>query len=165
MKVYLCLLLGSLCAMAETFPTLTTKNLSGTQVTLPAGFSGQKNLVLIAFEREQQKDVDTWLKVLPQLQQAHPTMAYYELPTIKRMNGMVRFFIDNGMRGGIKDQQQRARTMTLYIDKEPFKKALNLPAEDRIYALLLDKSGTVIWRSEGLYDEAKGKALAAALAK
>jgi len=92
-------------------------------------------------------------------------MAYYELPTIKRMNGMVRFFIDNGMRGGIKDQQQRARTMTLYIDKEPFKKALNLPTEDRIYALLLDKAGSVIWRSEGLYDEAKGKALAAALAK
>ena len=151
--------------MAETFPTLTTKNLSGNQVTLPAGFSGQKNLILIAFERDQQKDVDTWLKVLPQVQKDHPTMAYYELPTIKRMNGMVRFFIDNGMRGGIKDQQQRARTMTLYIDKEPFKKALNLPTEDRIYALLLDKAGTVIWRAEGLYDEAKGKALALALAK
>ena len=151
--------------MAETFPNLTSKNLSGNELKLPAGFSGEKNLVLIAFERDQQKDVDTWLKVLPQYQQAHPTMAYYELPTIKRMNGMVRFFIDNGMRGGIKDQQQRARTITLYIDKEPFKKALNIPSEDRIYALLLNKSGTVIWRAEGLYDEAKGKALAAALAQ
>jgi hypothetical protein len=151
--------------MADTFPTLTAKNLAGTELQLPSGFSGQKNLVLIAFERDQQKDVDTWLKVLPALAQAHPTLAYYELPTIKRMNGMVRFFIDNGMRGGIPDKQQRARTITLYIDKEPFKKALNIPSEDRIYALLLDKSGKVLWRADGLYDEAKGQALTAALAQ
>ncbi len=39
--------------MAETFPNLTSKNLSGNELKLPAGFSGQKNLVLIAFEREQ----------------------------------------------------------------------------------------------------------------
>ena len=128
-------------------------------MTLPRDFAGQWNLVLIAFLREQQKDVDTWLKALPGVQKDHPRLAYYELPTIKKMSGMTRWFIDTGMRGGIPDPQQRARTITLYIDKEPFRRALALPSEDRVYGLLLNKSGEVVWRAEGLYDEAKGSSL------
>ena len=92
-------------------------------------------------------------------------MRYYELPTIKGMNRMVRWFINNGMRGGIPDKDQRARTITLYIDKEPFKKSLGLGSEDQIYAVLIDKSGKVIWNEAGLYSEIKGKSLEAALAR
>ena len=80
------------------------------------------------------------------------------------MNGLVRFFINNGMKGGIPDKQQRERTITLYIDKEPFKKALGIVSESTIYAFLIDKSGKVLWRQEGLFTEAKGKSLEAALA-
>ena len=34
MKAYLWILLGSLCTMAETFPSLTSKNLSGTELNI-----------------------------------------------------------------------------------------------------------------------------------
>ena len=141
------------------FPSLKAANLDKQELQLPAGFSGELNLVLVAFKREQQRDVDTWLKVLPQVQHEHPGLAYYELPTIARLNALARWFIDNGMRGGIPGKAQRARTVTLYIDKDPFKKALEINSEDRIYALLLDKTGAVVWRADGAYDEAKGKSL------
>ena len=75
------------------------------------------------------------------------------------------WFINNGMRGGIPDKEQRARTITLYIDKEQFKKSLGLGSEDQIYAVLIDKSGKVIWNEAGLYSETKGKSLEAALAR
>ncbi len=147
------------------FPSLTFANLNGQEVSMPGGLAGERsNLVLVAFLQEQQKDVDTWLKPLPAIQQAHPWFRYYELPTIKRMNGLVRFFINNGMKSGIPDKQQRERTITLYIDKEPFKKALGIVSESTIYAFLIDKSGKVLWRQEGLFTEAKGKSLVAALA-
>ncbi len=148
-----------LIAQGEIFPPLRASNLEKTELDLPAAFEGEVNLVIIAFERGQQKDVDTWLKALPGIQKSYPRLAYYELPTIKRMNALTRWFIDNGMRSGIPGEKQRARTVTLYIDKAPFKKALNIASEDRIHALLLDKAGTVIWRESGPYSPDKGTSL------
>jgi hypothetical protein len=141
------------------FPKLKASNLSKQELTLPRDFSGEWNLVLIAFQREQQREVDTWLAALPKVKLEKPSLAYYELPTIKRPNSMTRWFIDSGMRRGIPDQQQRDRTITLYIDKEPFEKALAITSENQIYALLLNKSGAVVWRAEGTYDETKGASL------
>ena len=119
--------------------------------------------MLVAFQRSQQRDVDTWLKELPRIQSlvqsSNPGFAYYEIPTIARLNAMARWFIDNGMRGGIPDKYQRVRTITLYIDKAPFENALAIPSEDRIYALQVTKSGDVLWRAEGVYSEDKGKQL------
>ncbi len=131
---------------------------------MPGGFAGDRNLLLIAFQREQQADIDTWLKRMPPVLAAHPSMRYYELPTIQKGYKMVRFFIDNGMRGGIPDKQQRARTITLYIDKEPFKKALEIQSESTVYAVLIDKAGKVLWRESGRANESKVQALEAALA-
>lgn len=150
-------------AQEPRFPNLKASNLNRVSVEMPGGFEGERNLLLIAFVQKQQADVDTWLKAMPEIAQRHRTLRYYELPTISKLNPVARFFIDRGMRGGIPDPQQRARTITLYIDKEPFKKAVGLGPEDRIYALLIDKSGRILWREEGLFTEAKGKSLEAAL--
>ncbi|MDR3747630.1 MAG: hypothetical protein P4M04_05705 [Acidobacteriota bacterium] len=61
------------------------------------------------------------------------------------MNPLTRWFIDSGMRRGIPDPNARARTITLYIDKKPFEQALQLPTEKTVYALLVDRSGKVLW--------------------
>ena len=75
------------------------------------------------------------------------------------MNAFTRWFIDNGMRRGIPDKQARKRTITLYIDKKPFEDALQIPSEKTIYAILIDRQGKVLWRSEGTFDEHKGTGL------
>lgn len=152
-----------LMAADARFPALEANDLNGRQIAMPGGFAGERNLVLVAFLQKQQKDVDTWLAPLAAVQQAHPGFRYYELPTIKRMNGLMRFIIANGMRGGIPDKGQRERTITLHIDKEPFKKALGIESESTIHALLIDKAGQVLWRAEGLYTAAKGESLVAML--
>lgn len=132
-----------------TFPTITASNLSGEKITFPSGLKGETNLVLVAFQRDQQKDVDTWLAELPGIVATHPSLAYYEVPTIDRLNPMVRWFIDSGMRRGIPDKAQRARTVTFYIDKKPFKTALGIDSENTIYAFLVDRQGTVHWQASG----------------
>ena len=163
------LMIPALATAAESpaFPPLKAENLNGVIMNMPSEFEGEVNLLLIAFLQKQQADVDTWLKPLPSIAKAHPKikMRYYELRAIKGMNRMVRWFINNGMRGGIPDKDQRARTITLYIDKEQFKKSLGLGSEDQIYAVLIDKSGKVIWNEAGLDSETKGKSLEAALAR
>jgi hypothetical protein len=79
----------------------------------------------------------------------YPELRYYELPTIARLNPVTRWFIDRGMRGGISDPAARAATITLYIDKEPFRRALGIEGERTITVLLLDARGRVVWRTEG----------------
>ncbi len=145
------------------FPSVTGSNLQRKKLDLPEGFEGKLNLVLIAFQQWQQSQVDTWIPIARQLEEAHPALRYYELPTIQRLNALARTFINEGMRAGIPDPVARERTITLYVDKDAFKQALQLPREDDIYVLLLDREGRVLWRAEGILTQEKGESLAAAV--
>ncbi len=145
------------------WPSLEGSDLNKRKIQLPGGLAGELNVLLVAFQREQQNDVDTWLPLLPALMKAHPKLAYYEIPVISRSNSLLSWIIDNGMRGGIPDKQQRARTITLYLDKKPFLKTLEISSEDRIYILVVNKNGKVLWRTEGVASQEKLESLEAFL--
>jgi len=148
---------------AAHFPKVKASNLEKRDFNLPADFEGDRNLLLVAFEREQQKDVDTWLREMKQFESLDPVFHYYELPTIQRPGAFMRWFIDTGMRHGIPDRKARERTITLYLDKAPFCDALHIADQTKIYAFLVDREGKVLWRSEGVFDETKGSSLRSAL--
>jgi hypothetical protein len=141
------------------FPTIHAQNLEGREFTLPAGLEGEQNVVLIAFQRHQRQAIDSWLPLLTELSQANPAFKYYELPTIDRGNPVFRWWLDNTMRAGIPDKQARASTITLYLDKKAFRTALQLPDEERIYLLLINREGKVLLHIEGPWTEAKGHKL------
>lgn len=145
------------------FPTVTSENLEGRTLTLPADFAGDRNVVFVAFLMQQQKDVDTWGPWLRQTLPKHPGSDFYEIPTIQRMVAPMRWVITRGMRGGIPDRAVRERTVTLYIDKAPFKAALGITAESAIHVLLVDRAGRVLWRTTGPFTPAKAAELERAL--
>lgn len=145
------------------FPSVIGSNLHRQKLTLPEDFKGEQNLVLIAFQQWQQAQVDTWIPFARQLEETHPEVRYYELPTIRRLNALYRTFVNEGMRSGIPDPVARERTITLYLDKDRFRQALQLPSEDHIFVLLLDRQGTVMWRTEGAFAQDKGESLEAAV--
>jgi len=137
------------------FPRVTGLNLSRRAFHLPEDFEGELNVAIVAFKQRHQLDVNTWLPAVRDLAARHEGLRYYELPTIHSMNPVARSFIDNGMRAGIPDLDARAATITLYLDKAEFRRALDLPTEDRIYVLLVDREGNVMWRAEGRHSEAR----------
>jgi len=141
------------------FPELQSSNLQGRLFHMPGDFEGARNLLLIAFERHQQSNLDTWLHEMKRFEEIDPQFRYYELPTISRMNPVTRWFINSGMRRGIPDKKARERTITLYIDKKPFENALEIHSEKTVYAILVDREGNVLWRADGDFDEAKGESL------
>jgi hypothetical protein len=132
------------------FPKVSGSNLEGKIVNIPEDLTGAKRLLIVAFKREQQKDVDTWLDATKKLLSKHNNFAVYELPTIKEMNLFLRFNINNGMRYGIPSQEQRERTITLYLDKEKFKDSLSIKSEEFIYAYLINQKHEIIWQAKGL---------------
>ena len=141
------------------FPFVRSENLEGRRFTLPSDLEGVYNLLFIAFQREQQIDIDSWIPFAKQQVKEYPSLAYYELPTIYRGNPFFRWGLNTGMRMGIPDKKAREVTITLYIDKQAFRKALNIPDEERIYVLLVNRKGEVLWRVEGPFSEEKGRDL------
>lgn len=144
---------------SEIFPVVHGMNLEGDKMILPQDLKGTLNLVIIAFKREQQNDVDTWIKALEVYVQDNPNVKLYELPTLKTFNMLMRLNINNGMRYGIANKQSREQTITLYVDKKSFKSRLLIPNEDRIQILLLNNAGKVFWRTSGPASQEKINAL------
>ena len=142
------------------FPTVTGSNLQRQKLTLPQDFQGEQNLVFIAFQQWQQAQVDTWIPFARQLEATHSGVRYYELPTIRRLNALSRTFVNEGMRAGIPDPVARERTITLYLDKIAFRRDVQLPGEEDIHVLLVDRQGRVLWRAEGSFTADKGESLA-----
>lgn len=146
------------------FPRVHGDNLERRPFVLPDEFEGERNLVLIAFKREQQFDIDSWIPVAQRLARDHPDFRYYELPTISRNLPLARWWLDGAMRAGIPDRAAREATITLYLDKAAFRDTLQLPHENTIYALLVDRGGRVLWRAEGACTDDKARELERALA-
>ena len=147
------------------FPIVKGSNLLKQRLTLPQDFAGEVNLVFVPFQRWHQMEVDSWGAVAGALEQKYPTLRYYELPTLQRMNPLAQYFIDEGMRGGIPDPATRQRTITLYIDKTAFRRSLELDDEDHIYLLLVDRQGEVFWQGRGIYQPETAASLSQAVEK
>ena len=79
------------------FPIVTGFNLQRKKLTLPQDFKGSVNLIFIAFQQWQQKQVDTWVPYAQQLEQVYDGLLYYELPTIRKLNLFSRTLINEGM--------------------------------------------------------------------
>jgi hypothetical protein len=145
------------------FPQIIAKNLNKEEVDVPDGLQGNPKLLIVPFQRWHQGVVDSWVQFLESIIKDYPNFDFYELPTIRRMNFVYRRFLDGGMRAGIPSKETRRRTITLYIDKEPFKEALEIPNEDSIHLFLVDSERNIVWRSEGGVTEDKAQALSYAL--
>jgi hypothetical protein len=141
------------------FPTVKGANLLRRKVALPADLEGELNILLVAFQRWQQSVIDTWVPFVRQLEETNQGVIYYELPVIQRMNVLARTLINEGMRAGIPDRVARERTITLYVNKVAFRNTLELPDEEDIYILLVDREGKVLWKEEGAFTAEKGESL------
>jgi hypothetical protein len=142
------------------FPPLDAETLEKRAVRLPGDFAGERNLLLVAFQHKQQALIDTWSKRAPALAALDPALRVYEIPAIKKMPGPIRWMIASGMRRGIADAATRDRTIALFIDKAPFERALRIDDESTVYALVVNRTGEVLWRAAGAYDDAAGARLA-----
>ena len=141
------------------FPEVEGKNLDYKKFKLPIDLEGDLNIIIIPFQRWHQNLVDSWTEYLVSVSIDFPKVNFYEVPSLNKDYKLIRVMIDGGMRAGILNKSVRERTITIYIDKSKFKKALNIPNEDTIYLFLLNKFGEILWRSSGQYSESKAKEL------
>ncbi len=130
------------------FPQLVGIDLEGERRELPQSFTNKINIVVVAFEREQQANVNGWIKVVDEIIAKRSDVSFYELPLIYELSSPSRSFINNGMRRGIPDVKARKRTITVYTNRDEFFKVMKMEGE-KIYLLVLDANGKILQRIEG----------------
>jgi hypothetical protein len=141
------------------FPNVSGNDLLKNRITLPEDLTSRLNVLIVAFQQWHQGLVNSWVPVLNNLVEQNADFDYFELPTIRKMNWLSRSIIDNGMRAGIPSRDTRRRTITLYIDKEPFKRELQIPDESEIHLFLVTNDGEILWRESGSVSEEKAETL------
>jgi hypothetical protein len=145
-----------------TFPSVTSWSLDKQKVILPSGMEGQTDLLILSFEPEQQKDVESWLPVAQSLQHTNFQFRYYELPVSVRENFIFRWWETSSMRSDQTDPVTWHWIVPLFVDRPKFLQDLDIPNAKQIVTLLVDRQGHVQWRATGAFSEDKRAGLLAA---
>jgi len=133
------------------FPSVAGHALSGEPVRIPEDVAGAAALLLCAYRRGTQADIDRWAAFAAR---ELPGLAVYELPIIPSLvwrpfKGM----IDGGMRGGV-PRDQWSRVVTLYDQGGAARDFLGDPGGQRAQVVLLDPSGIVaLHDAQGFRDD------------
>ena len=147
------------------FPEVSGKNLKRKKLTFPAEFPARYTIVLMAFYRQQQADIDTWMPFANQVENEYQDLAYVELPVVYQMGFLGQFMLNEGMRAGIPDPKARERTITLYLDKADFLRQMGISSQEQIQVLLVERDGRILFKESGRFSPEKGKSLVNALEK
>lgn len=130
---------------------------------LPEAFSGDPNLVVVAFRREQQSTVDSWVAWFDSIAPELPRLRCYEVPVIATRWSPGRRVIDGGMARAVRTAEARRRTLTVYTDVRRVTDALAIGDTGTVAVLLVDSNGWVRWRTTGPATAGAGDELLAAL--
>lgn len=150
---------GEACAASvpARFPEVTGRTLLGLEVMMPGDLPAARTLVVVAFQRWQQTQVDRWIEravaagvpATTRGQTELAPLAVVELPVLSTRWRPVRRVIDGGMTSGIGDPDVLARTITVYTDVVAFQRSLAIPSSDEVHALVVSRDGTVLARGHG----------------
>jgi len=144
------------------FCALDARNLVGDKIRIPQDLNADKSCIIVAFERQQQSVIDSWIPSLLKLEKEKNGFAFYEVPVIQSGYKPVRWFIDGAMAKSIKTDEGKKRTITSYTDVSKFVKSMRLDKKE-ISLFIVKKDGSILAEANGAYDEQKAKKLFAAL--
>jgi hypothetical protein len=144
------------------FPSVAGLALSGERVRFPEDVMGAPALLLCAYRRLTQADVDRWAALAAR---AWPWLPVFELPIIPALVWRpLQGLIDGGMRGGV-PRRQWSRVVTLYEQGGKARAFLGDEGGNRTQVVLLDAAGVVVFHDAGGFSEAASARLAAAVEK
>ncbi|HEV2462695.1 MAG TPA: hypothetical protein VGT04_02730 [Acidobacteriaceae bacterium] len=144
------------------FPDTTSYSLAKAKLNFPSGFAGQINLLLVSFQPEQRKEIDSWMPVAQALQHTNFNFHWYRLPVSSNELWVFRWWDNASMRSDETDPETWPWIVPLYVDKDSFRHSLQIPSEKQISVLLVDRQGNVLWRAEGPMTPEKRNSLLAA---
>ena len=144
----------TLKTIGMTFPELKAETLSGIDMKYPDDVKGKVTLILMAFKRETQRTIDSWLEPFSKAFENDTGVQFFEIPMLAGAWKLMSPIIDGGMRSGI-PKQKHGNVTTFYGDVNKYCKLLSIEDKSDGYVFLLDHNGVIQWRSNGFATEEK----------
>lgn len=133
--------------IGKRFPNVTASSLAGTKESIPESCRGKVTLVTVAFLRENQGQLDSWLNPFYERFGNDPRFMFYEIPMISSGYKFMKIIIDGGMRAGLPSFKHK-HVVTMYGDVEKYISELSLDPRYG-YAFLLDRDGAIRFQAYG----------------
>jgi len=133
--------------LGKKFPEVKAKTLAGQETTIPDDAAGKVTLICVAFLRESQTQLDSWLNPFYEKFGKREDIMFYEVPMISGGYKFMKLIIDGGMRGGLPEFKHK-HVVTMYGDVESYKDALDIDPSSG-HAFLLDRKGVIRWQEKG----------------
>ncbi|MFT6943385.1 MAG: hypothetical protein ACJA2F_001587 [Nitriliruptoraceae bacterium] len=137
----------------------TSTTLAGDVLRIP-GDLGRPTLLVFAYERMQQGDVESWIQAVA----GSNPLRVLEVPVLGRRWLPGRRAINGGMASQM-DRTTREQTMCVYTNVAAFRRDVLGVTSTEILAALVTPDGTVRWHAIGPADNAGAAALRAAVAE
>ena len=145
------------------FPSITAEALDRTPLKLPDQFEGKQHLLLVSWARDQAAQVDSWTAVSQAIQHTDFTFRVYRMLVSAQENSLYRWWDNASLRASETDPQLLHWSVPLYTDKAAFRRSLGITGDDhQVAAILVDRSGKVLWHAEGPSTDQTRKSLLAA---
>lgn len=135
---------------ATHFPEVKGVRLDGTPIALPEDLSAAATLLVVSFRDALDPLSDQWARLGAHLNGRYGTrLKALELPVVARSLKLFGGLATLGVRGQVDSDEERDRTIPIFVDKTVFCKTLQCSNQNDVYVFLVDRDGRIAWRGEG----------------
>lgn len=136
--------------------SFVAKRLDQQVVAIPSGLPAERTLALVVFHRGHAEEAESWIRGL-RLRQDR-SIAWLKLTVLKeRASEAERRQVEAKLLA--RHAKDADHVVPVFTDQDAFVRAVKLSGTGHAAVLVLDRSGAVLARAEGAYDEDKAAAL------
>ncbi len=146
---------------AEKFVRFSTTTLSGESFSVPDNLTSERNIIVLAFDHKEQKEINRWLRQLQPVSGA----TVYEIPVVADKYKPYRQAIELFMRRQLPGPEYQKNTLPFYGGKNKIQQQLGLADQDGIFVYLIDKEANILWQTKGTVSQQKITAIKSEVSK
>ncbi len=142
--------------LGKLFPRVSGSSLGGEEIVLPDHMAGSPAVLLVAYRRGAQEDVDRWRDFI---ETTFPELPWLEVPAISNpIWRPLAGWIDNGMRGGV-PRPLWPKVVTLYRDAKRVEDFVGRAQAPVTHVVVLDPTGKVMFFDAAGFSESAAAGL------
>ena len=143
-------------------PQLIGVDLNKKPISIPAGLTAERTLVLVSFQRGHGKDIDTWISGMSLREGG--AVQYVRMPILNDPGSLDgRSAVETRLQARVTNPQERSKVVPVFTDQQTFLKSVGLTTTESISALVLNRNGEVLARVEGPFSAEKKRLIEDAL--
>ncbi len=141
------LLLTSTAHAAENLPVTPAETLSGHKLEFPTALAGKTAVCVFGFSKGAGDRTKVWMERL-----SHDGIDAWSVANLEKAPAMVRGMIRGGMRKGT-PASQLDHSLIMTKDEQIWRQALGVKQDNLPVVVLLDSSGQIFWKYEGVFSD------------